>query len=74
MSFPEVSRRQPINELFSMKAKRMAITMALPQELTLGEKFVQEEFLGEEFLGKKYMGDESLGEKYMGVRRVSGYG
>ena len=40
MSFPEVSRSQPINELFSMKAKRMALTMALPQEITVDEKFV----------------------------------
>ena len=52
MSFPEVSRSQPINELFSMKAKRMALTMALPREMTLGEKFVQEKFLDNSFLNK----------------------
>ena len=40
MSFPEVSRSQPINKLFSMKAKRMALTMALPQEMAVDEKFV----------------------------------
>ena len=60
MSFPEVSRSQPINESFSMKAKRMALTMALPREMTLGEKFVQEEFLGEESLSEKYMGEKYL--------------
>ena len=37
---PEISRSWPINELFLMKAKRMALTMALPQEMTVDEKFV----------------------------------
>ena len=32
MSFPEAARIQPINKSLSVKAKRMAVTMALPQE------------------------------------------
>ena len=52
MSFPKVSRSQPINESFSMKAKRMALTMALPREMTLSEKLVQKEFLDNLFLNK----------------------
>ena len=32
MSFPEAARIQPINKSFSVKPKKMTITMALPRE------------------------------------------
>ena len=43
----------------------MALTMALPREMTLSEKFVQKEFLDNSFLNKVHRGKVC-------VRKVSG--